>query len=49
MGLYSFTDKVVFKILKDIKYGYLEITKYSGEILKFGNPSSSLKAYLKIT
>ena len=49
MGLYSFSDKVVFKILKDIKSGYLEITKYSGEILKFGNPSSSLKAYLKIT
>ena len=28
--------------------GYLEITKYSGEILKFGNSNSSLKAVLKI-
>ena len=49
MGLYNFSDKIVFNILKDIKYGHLEITKYSGEILKFGNPSSSLKANLKIT
>ena len=35
--------------MRDIEYGYLEITKYSGEILKFGNPGSSLKANLKIT
>jgi len=48
MGLYSFSDKIVFKILKDIEYGYLEITKLSGETLKFGNASSSLKALLKI-
>jgi len=48
MGLYSFSDKIVFKILRDIEYGYLEITKYSGETLKFGNPNSSLKAILKI-
>ena len=34
--------------MKDIEYGYLEITKYSGEILKFGNPNSTLKAVLKI-
>ena len=49
MGLYSFSDKIVFNILRDIEYGYLEITKYSGDILKFGNPGSSLKANLKIT
>ncbi len=48
MGLYNFSDKIVFNILKDIEYGYLEITKYSGEILEFGNPNSSLKANLKI-
>ena len=48
MGLYNFSDKIVFNILKDIEYGYLEITKYSGEILKFGNPNSTLKAVLKI-
>ncbi len=48
MGLYNFSDQIVFKILKDIKYGYLEITKYNGELLKFGNPNSSLKSVLKI-
>jgi len=48
MGLYNFSDQIVFKILKDIKYGYLEIIKYNGELLKFGNPNSSLKSVLKI-
>ena len=48
MGLYNFSDQIVFKILKDIKHGYLEITKYNGELLKFGNPDSSLKSVLKI-
>ena len=48
MGLYNFSDQIVFKILKDIKHGYLEITKYNGELLKFGNPNSSLKSVLKI-
>ena len=48
MGLYNFSDQIVFKILKDIKHGYLEIIKYNGELLKFGNPNSSLKSVLKI-
>ena len=48
MGLYNFSDQIVFKILRDIKHGYLEITKYNGELLKFGNPNSSLKSVLKI-
>jgi len=48
MGLYNFSDQIVFKILKDIKHGYLEITKYNGELLKFGNPNSTLKSVLKI-
>ena len=48
MGLYNFSDQIVFKILRDIKHGYLEITKYNGELLKFGNPKSSLKSVLKI-
>jgi len=48
MGLYNFSDRVVFKILRDIKHGYLEITKYDGELLKFGNPNSPLKSVLKI-
>ena len=48
MNLYNFSDKIVFKILKDIEYGYLEITKYNGELLKFGISQSPLKAILKI-
>ncbi len=48
MSLYNLSDKIVFKILKDIEYGYLEITKYNGEFLKFGNSQSPLKAILKI-
>ena len=48
MGLYKISDQIVFKILKDIEHGYLEITKNNGEVLKFGNPNSSLKSYLKI-
>jgi len=48
MNLYNFSDQIVFKILKDIKHGYLEIIKYNGELLKFGNPNSSLKSVLKI-
>ena len=48
MGLYNFSDQIVFKILRDIEHGYLEITKYDGELLKFGNPNSPLKSVLKI-
>ena len=48
MGLYNFSDQIVFKILRDIEHGYLEITKYNGELLKFGNPDSPLKSVLKI-
>ncbi len=48
MGLYNFSDQIVFKILRDIEHGYLEITKYNGELLKFGNPNSPLKSDLKI-
>ena len=48
MGLYNFSDQIVFKIVRDIEHGYLEITKYNGELLKFGNPNSPLKSVLKI-
>ena len=48
MGLYNISDQIVFKILRDIEHGYLEITKYNGELLKFGNPNSPLKSVLKI-
>ena len=49
MGLYNFSDQIVFKILRDIKHGYLEVTKYNGELLKFGNPNSPLKSVLKFS
>ena len=48
MILYSLADKIVFSILKNINYGFLEIKTLSGEVLSFGNPSDKLKANLKI-
>jgi len=48
MLLYSISDKIVFSILKKINVGFLEITTFSGEVLKFGNPNDKLKANLKI-
>ncbi len=48
MNLYSFADKIVFKILQDIESGYLEITSFNGDIIKFGNPDDSLKANIRI-
>ena len=48
MNLNKISDKIVFSTLKNIKYGYLEITKHNGELLKFGNPNDQLKANLKI-
>ena len=48
MNLYSLSDKIVFNILRDIKYGYLEITTYQGILVKFGNKDDSLKASMKI-
>ena len=48
MSLNNISDKIVFKTLKDLKFGYLEITNVYGEILKFGNPQDTLKATLKI-
>ena len=48
MLLYSVADKIVFSILKRIDIGLLEITTFSGQVLKFGNPNDKLKANLKI-
>ena len=48
MNLYKFADKIVFRILQDIDSGYLEITTFNGDIIKFGNPNDSLKANIKI-
>jgi cyclopropane-fatty-acyl-phospholipid synthase len=48
MFLYKISDSIVFNALKKIKYGFLEITKVDGEVLKFGNPEENLKVSLKI-
>jgi cyclopropane-fatty-acyl-phospholipid synthase len=48
MLLYSIADKIVFSILKTINVGFLEISTFSGELFKFGNPNDKLKANLKI-
>ncbi len=48
MILNKFSDKIVFKILSDIKVGYLEITNFQGQILRLGNPQDTLKAKLII-
>ena len=48
MNLYSLSDKIVFNILKDIDYGYLEIKTYQGRLVKFGNKDETLKASIKI-
>ncbi len=48
MNLNNLSDKLVFNILKDIKYGYLEIINHNGNYYKFGDPKDSLKANIKI-
>tara|TARA_B100000963_G_scaffold302463_1_gene275379 strand:- start:142 stop:1320 length:1179 start_codon:yes stop_codon:yes gene_type:complete len=48
MNLDTISNKIVFNKLKNIKVGYLEITNYNGELLKFGDPGQKLKANLKI-
>ena len=48
MNLYKISDKLVFKTLKDIKFGYLEIENYYGEVFKFGDIQSDLRSNLKI-
>ena len=48
MIIYKISDSIVFNALKNIKHGFLEITKIDGEILKFGNPEDNLKVSLTI-
>jgi len=48
MIIYKISDSIVFNALKNIKYGFLEIIKIDGEILKFGNPEDNLKVSLTI-
>ena len=46
MKLSTLSDKIVFNILKDIEFGYLELFNHDGECYKFGNPNDPLKAKL---
>jgi cyclopropane-fatty-acyl-phospholipid synthase len=48
MLIYKVSDSIVFSGLKDMKCGFLKITKTNGEILKFGNPNDNLKATMVI-
>jgi cyclopropane-fatty-acyl-phospholipid synthase len=48
MLIYKISDSIVFNALKNIKHGFLEITKIDGQILKFGNPEDILKVSLTI-
>ena len=48
MLIYKISDSIVFNALKNIKDGFLEITKVNGEILKFGNSSDDLKVFITI-
>ncbi len=48
MIIYKISDSIVFSALNNIKYGFLEIKKIDGQILKFGNPEDNLKVSLTI-
>ena len=48
MNLNTLSDKIVFKFLKNIQFGYLEIINHDGKYYKFGNSNETLKANIKI-
>ena len=48
MFLNKVADKLVFKFLNNINYGYLELVTLDGKLLKFGNPDEKLKANIVI-
>jgi len=48
MFLHNIADKLVFKFLKKINYGFLELTTCDGKVLKFGDPNQKLKANILI-
>ena len=48
MLIYKISDLIVFNALKKIKYGFLEIKKVDGQVLKFGNSDENLKVFLEI-
>ena len=48
MILNNIADKLVYKFLSKINYGYLELITFDGEALKFGNPNDKLQANILI-
>ena len=48
MFLNKAADKLVFKFLNKINYGYLELTTFDGKVLRFGNSNENLKANIII-
>ena len=48
MNLNSISDKVVFKSLKFIKFGNIELINYDNKIYNFGSPEEELKVKVKI-
>ena len=48
MNIKILSDKIVFNILKNIQFGYLELVNHDGEFYKFGDPKDTLKANIKI-
>ena len=48
MIINKIADAIVFRTLKNIKYGFLEITNFDGEVLKFGNINDKLKSKIII-
>ena len=48
MLLNNVADKIVYKFLTNINYGYLELITFDGKALKFGNPNDKLQANIII-
>ena len=48
MFVNKISDYIVFKTLKNIKHGFLEIRNFNGEVLKFGDINEKLKARIEI-
>ena len=48
MFLNKISDLIVFGTLKNIRYGFIKITNFDGDILKFGNADDKLKAEIII-
>jgi len=43
MIIHKISDTIVFNALKNIRYGFIEIIKFDGSILKFGDKEDQLK------